>query len=141
MSKYEDIIHLPHHVSTIHPQMSLHDRAAQFSPFAALTGHSGAIEETARLTESKIMLDENAISAINEQLNYLQEQLRGRTEAPEVTITYFIPDLKKAGGRYVTIQAAVKKIDDHTSTLVMTDGTIIPMQDIIQIEAIRGTVL
>ena len=103
MSKYEDIINLPHPVSKKHPRMSLYDRAAQFSPFAALTGHNAAIIETARLTEKKIRQSEDAISILNEKLHIITENL-----GAEVTITYFLPDDRKEGGAYVRHTGAVK---------------------------------
>jgi len=130
-SSYEDIIHLPHHVSPTRPRMSIHDRAAQFSPFAALTGHSDAVDETARLTESEILLDDTVISEINEQLQYLQKQLtEGTADSMSVNITYYIPDERKAGGQYVTVRSAIKKIDNYTQTIHMKDGTAIPMGNI-----------
>ena len=97
--KYDDIINLPHHVSKKHPQMSLHDRAAQFSPFAALTGHKAAINETARLTDEKQILSEDVIAKLNEQLNLIKENIGTN---PIVTITYFVPDDRKSGGAYIS---------------------------------------
>ena len=129
MSKYEDIINLPHPVSKKHPRMSLYDRAAQFSPFAALTGHNAAIIETARLTEKKIRQSEDAISILNEKLHIITENL-----GAEVTITYFLPDDRKEGGAYVIHTGAVKKIDRYENSVVMTDGTVIPVEDISEIE-------
>lgn len=129
MEKYEDIINLPHHVSKKHPRMSLYDRAAQFSPFAALTGHNAAIIETARLTEKKIRQSEDAISILNEKLHIITEN-----PGAEVTITYFLPDDRKEGGAYVIHTGAVKKIDRYENAVVMTDGTVIPVEDISEIE-------
>ena len=93
--KYGDIINLPHPTSLNHPRMSLHDRAAQFSPFAALTGHHTAIAETGRLTDQRIELDESEIARVDAALQHLQELL---PERPTVSITYFVPDERKSGG-------------------------------------------
>ena len=131
MSRYEDIIHLPHHISRKHPQMSLQDRAAQFSPFAALTGHSAATEETARLTEEEAVLDETETLRINEKLSYLKKHL---SEAGPVLITYFQEDARKEGGEYVTANAIVRKIDEFHQTVVLQNGTVIRMQHIRQLE-------
>ena len=128
---YEDIINLPHYTSTSRPRMSAHDRAAQFSPFAALTGYSSAITETARLTNRRIELDESIKADLNDKLAILQDQLE---EQPEVSITYFKPDLKKSGGAYITASGWVKKIDQYKRTVIMADATIIPMDDIFEME-------
>ena len=101
--KYDDIINLPHPTSQNHPRMSLHDRAAQFSPFAALTGHHAAIAETGRLTDQRIELDESEIARVDAALQHLQELL---PERPTVSITYFVPDERKNGGSYQTVTAA-----------------------------------
>jgi hypothetical protein len=127
---YDDILHLPHHVSEKHPPMSRLDRAAQFSPFAALTGYEAAVEETARLTDRRIELDEGEKEAIDQRLTLVQERLPVPTE---VTITYFIPDKKKAGGAYVNISGTVKKIDDYERMVILRDGTSIPIDDILHI--------
>lgn len=130
-TNYDDIIHLPHHVSKKHPQMSISDRAAQFAPFAALTGHGAAIKETARLTDARIELDENAKTILDEKLRIIQETL---DERPEITVTYFQPDEKKAGGRYVSATGIVKKIDLYRRSVLMEDGRWIPILDIFEIE-------
>ncbi|MDD2234679.1 MAG: hypothetical protein PHZ11_06495 [Desulfitobacteriaceae bacterium] len=124
---YDDIINLPHHRSTTHPHMSSHDRAAQFSPFAALTGYEDAVAETARLMDKKIELDEYSKSDLNERLNIIQGALN---EQPEVSITYFLPDKNKSGGAYVTVTSGVKKIDEYEHIVVMLDATKIPIDDI-----------
>lgn len=129
--KYDSIINLPHHVSSKHPPMPMGDRAAQFSPFAALTGHEAAVKETARLTESKVDLSEDAKGYLSEQLNLIQARL---AEAPQVSITYFVPDAKKAGGAYVTYTGIVKKIDEFERTVVMHDKTVVSIDDILEIE-------
>ena len=130
MRNYDDIINLPHHVSKHHPQMSMHDRAAQFAPFAALSGHSEAIAETARLTDRKIELDEYGKRKLDEQLLFLKEHIR---EIPEVTVTYFCPDEKKAGGRYETVKKPLRRINEVERILVMEDGMDIRMEDILEI--------
>jgi hypothetical protein len=128
---YDDMLHLPHHVSEKHPQMSVHDRAAQFSPFAALTGYEVAVQETARLTDRRIELDEGEKAAIDQRLTLVQERLPVPTE---VTITYFLPDKKKAGGAYVSVSGTVKKIDDYERTVVLRDGTSVQIDDILQVD-------
>lgn len=128
--RYDDMIDLPHHVSRKHPQMPLLDRAAQFAPFAALTGHEAAIKETARLTEEEIELDENRKELLDFRLQELQEHL---TESPKVTVTYFKPDEKKAGGVYETVTGVVKKVDGYTGELVFTDGRRIGLGTIIEL--------
>ncbi len=131
MGKYDDIIDLPHHVSKNHPQMPMADRAAQFSPFAALTGHHAMIEETERLTEERIELDEREQEAIALQLRQLKEKAE---ERPEVAIRFFLPDGRKTGGSYHTVTGRVKKVDEYGKRVVMEDGTGIPMEDIYGIE-------
>lgn len=128
--RYDDIINLPHPTSVNHPRMSLYDRAAQFSPFAALTGHDAAIKETARLTEHKIELSEDTISRLNEKLQIVSDHLE-----TEVTITYFVPDERKSGGAYVSHTGTVRRIDDYEHTLVMIDKTVIPIEQISEIES------
>ena len=129
--KYNEIMGLPHHVSKTRPQMPMSDRAAQFAPFAALTGYDAAIKETGRLTVERIELDVEALSALNMKYQLLMEAL---DEAPEVTITYFQPDERKAGGKYVSAVGAVKKIDDFERRITMRDGTRIPMDDVLSID-------
>ncbi len=131
MDPYEDIISLPHHVSTKRPPMSMQDRAAQFSPFAALTGYEDAIQETGRQTEGKIEVDEEALSSLNMKFQFLIDRME---DMPEVTLTYFKPDERKAGGVYVEVTGSVKKIDDFGRLIVMRNGTKIPMDDILSIE-------
>ena len=129
--KYDEIMGLPHHVSKTRPQMPMSDRAAQFAPFAALTGYDSAIKETGRLTDEKIELDVEALSALDMKYQLLMEAL---DEAPEVTITYFQPDERKVGGKYVSAVGAVKKIDDFERRITMRDGTRIPMDDVLSID-------
>ena len=129
--KYDEIMGLPHHVSKTRPQMPMSDRAAQFAPFAALTGYDAAIKETGRLTDERIELDEEALTALDMKYQLLMEAL---DEAPEVTITYFQPDERKAGGKYVSAVGAVKKIDDFERRITMRDGTRIPTDDVLSID-------
>ena len=128
---YEDIINRPHHVSKARPQMSELERAAQFAPFAALTGYDAAIKETGRLTDERIELDVEALSALDMKYQLLME---AHDDAPEVTITYFQPDERKAGGKYVSAVGAVKKIDDFERRITMRDGTRIPVDDVLSID-------
>lgn len=130
--EYEDIIHLPHHVSSKRPQMSMLDRAAQFSPFAALTGYDDAIQETGRLTEQKIELDEETLEKLDEQFQILQEHLG---EQPEVRFTYFKPDERKEGGAYLTVSGIVRKIKLYERKILLQDGTVIPVDDILKMES------
>ena len=130
MKKYEDIISLPHHVSDHHPQMSIHDRAAQFSPFAALTGYDDALRETARLTDRFIELDEDRKQEIDRQLYYIHEHL---IQKPPVKITYFVPDSQKDGGSYRTLEGHVQKINETAGKICMND-TEIPINKIYQID-------
>ena len=130
MGSYDDIIHLPHHVSQNHPQMPLRDRAAQFAPFAALTGYESAAGETARLTAERRELDPQEAAELNRRLAALIARL---PDHPEVTVEYFVPDDRKAGGAYVTVTGRVRHISVPEKTLVMEDGTEIPMDDIASI--------
>ena len=130
-SKYDEIMGLPHHVSRTRPQMPMSDRAAQFAPFAALTGYDSAIKETGRLTDEKIELDEEALTTLDMKYQFLMDAL---DDEPEVTITYFQPDERKAGGKYVSATGTVKKVDDFERRITMQDGTKIPMDDVISID-------
>lgn len=132
MGPYDDIIDLPHPTSTKHPRMPLADRAAQFSPFAALTGHEAAIRETARLTDRRVELDEDEKAALDRKLRLLTEHL---AERPAVRITYFQADQRKDGGSYETSSSSIKKLDDVERVVVMTDGRRIPIDDIYEIES------
>ena len=131
MNQYEDIINLPHHVSPSRPQMPMSDRAAQFAPFAALTGYDAAIKETGRLTDEKIELDEEALTALDMKYQFLMDAL---DDAPEVTITYFQPDERKAGGKYVSAVGVVRKVDDFERRITMQDGAKIPMDNVLSID-------
>lgn len=128
---YDDIINLPRPVSERHVPMSVEDRAAQFSPFAALTGHDAAIRETARRTNRRIELSDDARASLDEKLSVLIQRI---DERPCVAVTYFVRDKLKAGGAYMTVKACVKKLDEHGRTLVMTDKTSISIDDIFNLE-------
>ena len=128
--KYDDIIALPHPEPRTHPRMSLHDRAAQFSPFAALTGHSAAIAETGRLTASRITLDESEMARVDAALQRLRELL---PQEPVASITYFVPDERKAGGSYQTITGTARRIDTANGVLLLTDQRAIPIPDILAV--------
>ena len=130
---YSDIINLPHHVSHNNPQMPMMARAAQFAPFAALTGYDAVIHETARLTDKQVELEEYD----NERLNRkFAELMTIFDNHPEITISYFLPDEHKAGGRYTTASGSVKKIDTYEHLLWMDDGTKISIADIMDIDFI-----
>lgn len=125
--QYDDIINMIHHVSMTRSHMSALDRAAQFSPFAALTGHDAAIKETARLTNERIDLDENSKELLDEKLLILQEHLE---EQPKVSITYFKQDEKKSGGEYQSVTNKITKLNEYENTILLEDGTIIPIKDV-----------
>ena len=129
---YDDIIHLSHHVSKRHPQMSMEARAAQFAPFSALTGYSSALRETARLTNEQISLDENSIEELNRQIILLQQSKSEK--GPLVSITYFQFDKKKKGGSYQLAEGKLKKIDESRQHILLDDGTCIAFQTIMEIE-------
>lgn len=132
MGKYDDIISLPHHESTKHPKMPALDRAAQFSPFAALNGHDAAVKETVRLTDTRLELDENRKEVLDDRLQMLREQ---SARKPDVFITYFVPDARKDGGAYLSITGSIEKLDEIGHKIIMGNGTVIPMNDIYGIES------
>lgn len=132
---YEDIIRLPHPTSKKHPRMSMAERAAQFSPFAALTGFGGVIQETGRLTDRRVELGESDREELERRLNYLDAQ-EGH---PMVKVTYFLPDEKKEGGAYVTVQGKLKRIDSVEGVLLLEDGGRVPMSEIIWVEMTEET--
>ena len=126
-NRYDEIINLPHHVSKTRPRMPMSDRAAQFAPFAALTGYDSAIKETGRLTDERIELDEEALTALDRKYQLLMDTL---DDAPEVTIIYFQPDERKAGGQYVSATGTVKKVDTFGRRILLQDGTRIPLDSV-----------
>ncbi len=129
--KYDDMIGLEHPISRTHPPMARIKRAAQFAAFDALTGFGEAIHEAGRETEEKLELSEDMIDMIDARLAVIEQHIK---EQPSISVTYFLPDTKKAGGRYVTVSSKVKKLDGVESVIVLTDGTKIPIEDVRMIE-------
>lgn len=129
---YEDIINLPHQKSKTRKSMPILNRAAQFAPFAALTGYDEAVKETARLTDERMELDEYTKDELNRKLLFLQEHTDDEITA---TITYFVPDERKSGGEYVSLTGTVKKIKEYENVVVLNDDTEIPIQEILLIES------
>ena len=130
MGKYDDIINLPHFVSKKRPQMSLYQRSAQFAPFAALVGYDEAIEETARLVDKRIELSDEEIEKLNIKLQKIIENINSK---PIISVTYFIPDTYKNGGKYVTITGNLNKIREYPYTLILEDNSEIKVEDIFDI--------
>ena len=128
---YSDIINLPHHVSHNHPQMPMEARAAQFAPFAALTGYDTVIHETARQTDKQVELEEYDNERLNRIFSELMDSLE---EHPMVTVSYFKPDEHKAGGAYVTVTGQLKKVDTYEQLMVMENGTAIPIGNIMDLQ-------
>ena len=131
MGAYDDIINLPRPTSARHPRMPMADRAAQFSPFAALVGHGAAIRETARLTDRRIELTEEEKAVLDEKLCLLLDT------GGEAVFTYYLPDEKKDGGTYVTAAGSVKRLDRLERRVILTDGAAIPVEDILEIEPLQ----
>ncbi len=129
--KYDDIINLPHHTSPRHPRMSMRDRAAQFAPFSALTGYGDTIDETARLTDGKITLTEDAKALLDMKQRLLAEQIH---TCPLVSVTYFVPDTRKSGGAYRTFTGRLKRIDAVEKVLIFVDGESVGMDDVLSID-------
>ena len=129
---YDDIIHLSHPTSKNRPRMSIHDRAAQFSPFAALSGHAAAIAETAWLTDRKLELDEDTKAELDRRQAILLEHI---SERPEITVTWFRPDERKEGGAYITTTGRLKKLDEAERILILTDDTRIPLEAVVSLES------
>ncbi|MBQ8762775.1 MAG: hypothetical protein IJZ07_01565 [Clostridia bacterium] len=133
-SKYAEIINLPHHVSETKPHMSMIDRAAQFSPFAALTGHNAALDETARLTDTFVELDEDEKEILDAKMHMLMDFI---DEKPEVTVIYFKPDEKKSGGAYITVNGYIKRVNILRREIIMNNETVIPVDSV---SDIRGEI-
>ena len=133
---YFEILSRIHPTSKKHPRMSRMNRAAQFAPFAALTGYEESIEETARLTDRRIELSEYEIEELNEKLNFIQEHIK---ERPEVSITYFQPDERKEGGAYITVTGKVRRIDEANKVLVFEDENVILIETIIDLSIEKGS--
>ena len=131
MGKYDDIIGLPHHVSSTRPHMPMLDRAAQFQPFRALTGYEDAVQETARYTDEKVELTEDEKALLDMELQRLSDDIASR---PQVTLTCFRPDKRKSGGAYVTTTGRLKKIDDIEGALILASGERIVIEDILDIQ-------
>lgn len=130
MENYNDIINLPHHKSSTRPHMSNRDRAAQFAPFAALTGHDSAIKETSRLTDDFIEISEDKMTALSAKMQMIIENI---LETPEVEFTYFAPDENKLGGAYISKMGNVRRVDEYDRVVIFTDGVKIPIDSIIDI--------
>ena len=135
MGKYDDIINLPNPTPTCRPRMSALDRAAQFAPFAALTGYEAVVAEAARLTDDRLELSEDMKIILNDKMQMIVDNL---DKEPFVTVRYFVPDKRKAGGAYVEVSGIVKEIDEYERCIVMTDGIKIPIE---QVRAIDGELL
>ena len=129
---YDDMLELPHHVSSVHPQMTMKERAAQFSPFAALTGYGDVIQETGRQTIPRLELSESSQEEIKRKLDWLAAHI---VQHPQISVTYFLPDQRKAGGAYVTMSGRVKRIDDVKRILRFENGDSVKIADIAEIEA------
>lgn len=128
---YEDMIHLSRPISAKRARMSMGDRAAQFSAFAALSGYGDAVAETARLTEAERYLDESEQEALGRQLSFLAERIHTR---PSVTVTYFLPDCRKTGGAYLRVTGRILRIDEYNRQLTLEDGTVIPFDHLQKLE-------
>ena len=129
--KYDDIINLPHHVSKSHPPMEIMDRAAQFSPFSALTGYEAAAKETQRLTQPRIELDDSEKLLLDKKFHQLEAEL---SLNPVISVIYFVPDKRKEGGAYITVSGKVSKIDYYKKNIQMESGEILSLDDIIDIQ-------
>ena len=134
--KYEEILNAPRWEPRSRIRMPMEKRAAQFQPFDPLEGYSDEVEETARFTDAERWLDETSVDFINRQLAELQQRIR---EQPGVTVTFFEPDGRKAGGAYRTVSGKVKKLDEYGGQMVLTDGTVIPLERILSMETTEET--
>ena len=128
--KYDDIINLPHHESKKHPRMSNEARTAQFAPFAALTGYDDVIKETARLTSERIEINEELKVILDAKLQIIHDKISSK---PEITFTYFVPDIRKDGGSYVTVMGKVIRIDEFNQKVILENKTEIPISEIVEI--------
>ena len=131
MKSYEDILHLPHHVSPVRQQMTMQERAAQFSPFAALTGYDAVLREAGRRTDARADLTESGQAELDEALRALLAEL---DRQPEAAVTWFVPDPRKPGGAYVRTEGRVKKLDEYARCITLTDGTEIPLAQVVRVE-------
>ena len=130
MGKYDDIINLPHYEPKNHQRMSMYARASQFAPFAALTGYDEQVKETARLTDDRLDIDDEVKAILDAKLQEIQENI---SDKPQITVTYFVPDARKKGGKYVTITNNIKKIDTFKQAIILVDGTAIQINEVIEI--------
>lgn len=128
--KYNDIINLPHHVSEKHARMTIEERSAQFAPFSALTGYNDVIKETARETNNRIEINEEQKTILNKKLLLVKEKIQNK---PKITVTYFIPDVKKDGGKYIEVTENVVKIDEYDRKIILGNGEKVPIEEIIEI--------
>lgn len=132
--KYNDIINLPHHVSEKHVRMTIEERSAQFAPFSALTGYDDVIKETARETNSRIEINEEQKTILNKKLLLIKEKIHNR---PKITVTYFIPDVKKDGGKYIEVTENVVKIDEYDRKIILENGEEVQIEEIIGMSFFR----
>lgn len=130
MNKYDDIINLPHYELKNHKRMSMESRAAQFAPFAALTGYSDAVSETARLTSDERILDEDSNNILDEKIHIIEDNIKNK---PIITIKYFVPDLKKNGGKYITYKGKVRRIDNVNKVIIFLDDKKVQLDRIVDI--------
>ena len=133
--KYDDIINLKHHISKKHKQMSLENRSAQFAPFAALVGYDDAVKETARITDSKIFIDDEIKEIINKTIQQIKNNLNKHVQ---IKVTYFIPDKLKSGGKYQTEVGIVANINEYSKIIKLESGTEIPIEEIIELEILKN---
>ena len=131
IDKYQDIINLPHHVSKNHPQMSRYERAAQFAPFAALSGYEDIIKEEGRLTDNRIEINEEAKFILDRKMQILMNSI---DKKPFISVTYFVPDERKSGGEYVSINECIKKIDVLKQIIVTENGIVVPVIEIVDMQ-------
>lgn len=134
--KYDDIINLEHHISKKHKQMSLESRSAQFAPFAALTGYDEAVKETARITDSKIFIDDGIKEIINKTIQQIKNNLNNNIQ---IKVTYFVPDELKSGGKYQTKIGIVAKVNEYLKIIKLEEGTEIPIEEIIELDIIKNS--
>ncbi len=133
--KYDDIINLEHHISKKHKQMSLENRSAQFAPFAALVGYDDTVKETARITDSKIFIDDGIKEIINKTIQKIKNNLNNHVQ---IKVTYFIPDKLKSGGKYKTEVGIVAKINEYSKIIKLEAGIEIPIEEIIELEILKN---
>lgn len=128
--EYKDIINLPRHISTKHPKMSLELRSAQFAPFSALVGYDEQIKETSKIIKKRKEINDELKAILDEKLQIIQKKIETK---PQITVTYFVPELNKDGGNYIEYTGKVKKIDNLKQKIIFEDGTEILVDDIIEI--------